>query len=57
MQPTTIVVLQVAGEEVVAIYHNQLITPALIMPEVLFSKINLQLSYLKFSVLIQRLYI
>ena len=41
--PTTIIVLQVAGEEDVTVCHKQHSMSALIMPEVLFGKINLQI--------------
>ena len=49
--PTTIVALQVAGEEDVTICHKWCSTSTLMMPEVLFGEINLQLSKLKLSVL------
>ena len=54
---TTIIVLQVAGEEDVAICYKRYNTLALKMPKVLFSEINLQVSNLKFSILKQRIYI
>ena len=49
--PTTIVVLQVAGEEDVTICHKQCSTSALTLPEVFLGKINLQVLHLEIDTL------
>ena len=53
--PTTIIVPQVVGKEDVTVCHKWHSTSALMMPEVLFGEINLQVSNLKCSVLKQRI--
>ena len=49
--PTIIIVLEVAGEEDITVCQKQRSTSALMMPVVLFGKINLKIFNLKFSVL------
>ena len=55
--PTTNIVSQVAGEEDIAMCHKRHSSSALMMPDVLFNEMNMQVSNLKFSVLKQRIFI